>query len=344
MRKHLIKIYFNKFKIQQNKSTINLKSKEKKLNNKCVINKIKIINKEKNMSISSENSKNNTQRKSPILNINKFDLISKKCKTQKKLSKRIIDKSLKKEKKEKIEEKIAKTSINSCRNSNNDINESIKTKKETSLIYKRKRNINERYKKLYNNNSSINSSKDSARIYYSIQSIEKEKEKEKNKIIEPKLKQNNKNNIYYKCNKKFVAIQNFSRYQKKSVLFYKNNEKEIKERKRKNEQKKELKKFLDMQVEEKKKEQDFLKELEHEQARIWNVDIQKYNEDEKIIDNKIKKMNRRNFEYILKQMKENSTKKLIKHNTDMTNDEYDMNKELLKKAKNSFLIDEEKNK
>ena len=121
-------------------------------------------------------------------------------------------------------------------------------------------------------------------------------------------------------------------------------EKEIKERKRKNEQKKELKKFLDMQVEEKKKEQDFLKELEHEQARIWNVDIQKYNEDEKIIDNKIKKMNRRNFEYILKQMKENSTKKLIKHNTDMTNDEYDMNKELLKKAKNSFLIDEEKNK
>ena len=121
-------------------------------------------------------------------------------------------------------------------------------------------------------------------------------------------------------------------------------EKEIKERKRKNEQKKELKKFLDMQVEEKKKEQDFLKELEHEQARIWNVDIQKYNEDEKIIDNKIKKRNRRNFEYILKQMKENSTKKLIKHNTDMTNDEYDMNKELLKKAKNSFLIDEEKNK
>ena len=121
-------------------------------------------------------------------------------------------------------------------------------------------------------------------------------------------------------------------------------EKEIKERKRKNEQKKELKKFLDMQVEEKKKEQDFLKELEHEQARIWNIDIQKYNEDEKIIDNKIKKMNRRNFEYILKQMKENSTKKLIKHNTDMTNDEYDMNKELLKKAKNSFLIDEEKNK
>ena len=91
----------SKILLKKNKSTINLKSKEKKLNNKCVINKIKIINKEKNMSISSENSKNNTQRKSPILNINKFDLISKKCKTQKKLSKRIIDKSLKKGQKNK---------------------------------------------------------------------------------------------------------------------------------------------------------------------------------------------------------------------------------------------------
>ena len=36
-------------------------------------------------------------------------------------------------------------------------------------------------------------------------------------------------------------------------------------------------------------------------------------------------------------------KKLIKHNSDMTNDEYEMNKDLLEKAKNSFLNDE-KNK
>ena len=51
-----------------------------------------------------------------------------------------------------------------------------------------------------------------------------------------------------------------------------------------------------MQVEEKKKEQDFLKELEHEQARIWNIDVQKYNEDSKMIDNKYKMMKKKNFE------------------------------------------------
>ena len=42
-------------------------------------------------------------------------------------------------------------------------------------------------------------------------------------------------------------------------------------------------------------------------------------------------------------MKENEEKKIIKHNCDMTNDEYEMNKELLKQAKKSFL-NEEKNK
>jgi len=181
------------------------------------------------------------------------------------------------------------------------------------------------------------------------QKTEDRQEKERQKIFD---KINFNSNKYIIKNAEEIVEKNKQEQKKEEdkIEYYMEEkrkaleEKEIKERKRKNEQKKELKKFLDMQVEEKKKEQDFLKELEHEQARIWNIDIQKYNEDEKIIDNKIKKMNRRNFEYILKQMKENSTKKLIKHNTDMTNDEYDMNKELLKKAKNSFLIDEEKNK
>ena len=119
--------------------------------------------------------------------------------------------------------------------------------------------------------------------------------------------------------------------------------KEIMEKMRKKKEKLELKKFLDMQVEEKKKEKSFLKELEHEQARIWNIDAQKYSEDEKLSDTKYKMMKKKNFEYILKQMKENDEKKLIKHNSDMTNDEYEMNKDLLEKAKNSFL-NEEKNK
>ena len=117
----------------------------------------------------------------------------------------------------------------------------------------------------------------------------------------------------------------------------------MKEKMRKNEQKKELKKFLDMQVEEKKKEQIFLKKLDSEQARIWNVDCLRYNEDEKMIDNKIKNMKKKNLEYIIKQIKENNVKKMEKNNSDMTNDEYEMNKELLEKAKNSFLNEEKIN-
>ena len=92
-----------------------------------------------------------------------------------------------------------------------------------------------------------------------------------------------------------------------------------------------------MQVEEKRKEQIFLRELDNEQARIWKIDYQKRDEDEKINDNKIKLMEKKNLEFIIKQMKENDQKKMIKNNNIMTNDEYDMNKELLKKAKNSFL-------
>ena len=114
-------------------------------------------------------------------------------------------------------------------------------------------------------------------------------------------------------------------------------EKERKEKMRQKEQRKELKKFLDMQVEEKNKEKSFLENLEYEQARIWNVDLQRYQEDEKIIDNKIKKMNRKNLEFIIKQMNEKNHLKKDKINSDMmTNDEYDMNRELLEKAKNTL--------
>ena len=38
-----------------------------------------------------------------------------------------------------------------------------------------------------------------------------------------------------------------------------------------------------MQIEERKKEEDFLKSLDYEQARIWALDCKKYNDDEKEI-------------------------------------------------------------
>ena len=131
--------------------------------------------------------------------------------------------------------RIAKTSLNSYRNSSHDEDESIKTKKKSSLIYSRKRNINERYNKLFNNLSN-NSSKDSSKIYYSVSnhslhSSDKNKNGSKkyvsinNNVTGPKLNQK-KNLIYNKFNKKFVAIQNFDKYKKKSVFFYKNKKNE----------------------------------------------------------------------------------------------------------------------
>ena len=101
-------------------------------------------------------------------------------------------------------------------------------------------------------------------------------------------------------------------------------------------ERKELKKYLDMQIEEKKKEENFLKALDQEQARIWNVDVQKYSEDEKIIDSKIKAMNKKNLDCLIKQMNENSNKKNTKNKNNMTDAEFYMNRDLLEKAKESL--------
>ena len=90
-----------------------------------------------------------------------------------------------------------------------------------------------------------------------------------------------------------------------------------------------------MQIEEKKKEEDLKKALDYEQARIWNVDTKKYYEDEKLIDGKIKAMNRKNLDFLIKQMNENYNKKNIKK-CNMTDNEYYMNKDLLEKAKASL--------
>ena len=111
-------------------------------------------------------------------------------------------------------------------------------------------------------------------------------------------------------------------------------EKERKAMMKRREERKELKKYLDMQIEEKKKEEDLLKALDYEQARIWNVDVKKYYEDEKIIDNKIKAMNKKNFDCLMQQINENLNKKNSKKN--MSDAEYYMNKDLLEKAKVSL--------
>jgi len=86
-------------------------------------------------------------------------------------------------------------------------------------------------------------------------------------------------------------------------------EKEKKEELKKSQQKFELKKYLDMQVEEKKKEEEFLKSLDYEQARIWAIDCKKYNEDEKAIQDKLRSMNKRNMNILMDQINKKKSKK-----------------------------------
>ena len=108
------------------------------------------------------------------------------------------------------------------------------------------------------------------------------------------------------------------------------NEKEAKERMRRQKQTEDIKKYLDMQVEEKKKEENFLKLLDEEQARIWNIDCKKYFDDERIAEKKIKLMNKINFDALMNQIEEKKRSK-SRQNV-MSDNEYAMNKDILEKA------------
>ena len=109
-------------------------------------------------------------------------------------------------------------------------------------------------------------------------------------------------------------------------------EKEKKEELKKFRQKFELKKYLDMQIAERKKEEEFLKSLDYEQARIWAIDCKKYNDDEKAIGKRIKEMNKRNMNTLMEQI----NKKKNKNKDEMNETEYAMNRQLLEKAKVSL--------
>ena len=91
-----------------------------------------------------------------------------------------------------------------------------------------------------------------------------------------------------------------------------------------------------MQVEEKKKNSVLEKELEKEQARIWKIDEEKYRNDEKIIDEKIRRMNKRNLDTLMLQAKNN--KERLKNKNKMSDVEYAMNKDALIKAKRAQRI------
>jgi hypothetical protein len=51
--------------------------------------------------------------------------------------------------------------------------------------------------------------------------------------------------------------------------------------------KKHIREYLDMQVEEKKRMHNFDKKLDHEQARIWKIDCENYNQEEMDVNDKV---------------------------------------------------------
>jgi len=117
----------------------------------------------------------------------------------------------------------------------------------------------------------------------------------------------------------------------KKMLHYMNeksrlaDEKEMNEKIKREKEKKELKKYYDMQVEEKKKEEEFEKILDGEQARIWKKDCDKYNEDEKRIAKIIWDKNVRNLNTIKEQIRNKKEKE--KNSMGMTPVELQMNRE-----------------
>ena len=124
------------------------------------------------------------------------------------------------------------------------------------------------------------------------------------------------------------------------LMMEKNRQEEEKEKKDKIKRKEDkiaMKKFLDMQIEEKKKDMELEKAINDEQARIWNMDCKKYSEDEKRINKIIRDMNKRNLDSIMEQMKKRKGKK----NQSMSEVEYAINRETLEKAKAE--MDSEKN-
>lgn len=192
--------------------------------------------------------------------------------------------------------------------------------------------------------------------------IEKEKEDDKRldkfKSLLEQRKENERNYYYQKIkslgNKYFIPnsqkvlekIEKEKKEEDEKIQYYyeeKNRKEFEKERKAKLKRfndKIEIKKFLDMQIAEKKKEKNFLKLLDQEQAKIWKIDLKKRNDEMELEKEHIKRMNRKNFEFILKQIEQKKRSKSRKNI--MTESEYAINRSLLEKANEDYLKSAEK--
>jgi hypothetical protein len=162
------------------------------------------------------------------------------------------------------------------------------------------------------------------------------KQENERKRYYEKIKNNGNKYTMKQAEEILEKLKNDQKKEEEKIQYYydaKNkeaNEKEVKERMRRIKEKEEMKKYLDMQIEERKKEENFLKLLDEEQARIWNIDCKKYFDDENIVEKKIKYMNSKNLESLMKQIDEKKRSK-SKQNI-MTDSEFSMNRDILEKA------------
>ena len=152
----------------------------------------------------------------------------------------------------------------------------------------------------------------------------------------------NKFNVAYsqEAENQVRKIQTDQEEEDKKMIHYMNekcriaDEKEMNEKIKREKEKKELKKYYDMQVEERKKEEEFEKVLDGEQARIWKKDCDKYNEDEKRIAKIIWDKNVRNQNTIKDQIRIKKEKE--KNSSNMSPVEFSMNREKLMKVQEAL--------
>jgi len=167
--------------------------------------------------------------------------------------------------------------------------------------------------------------------------IRKEQQRE---YLLNKIKNKFNNSSNPKAEEKVKQIYLDQEEEDKKMIHYMNekcriaDEKEMNEKIKRQKEKKDLKKYYDMQVEEKKKEEQFEKILDGEQARIWKKDCDKYNEDEKRIAKIIWDKNVRNLNTIKEQIKVKREKE--KNSMGMTPIEMQMNREKLMKVQEAL--------
>ena len=189
----------------------------------------------------------------------------------------------------------------------------INKEKQKELLQKKKEEDKESCKEM--ERCALKIDLERKRFYEKIRnSVRKFKEEEVAKLVN-KIKQEKKD-----------EDEQIYKYMLENIKMEEEKEKQAKIKKYQD--RKNMKKFYDMQVEEKKKEMDFEKALDNEQGRIWNMDYMKFKDEEKKIKSFIKDINKD----ITNTLKWQMEKKKEKKRQSMSFNEYAMNREALENA------------